>query len=336
MSVVPLVSVICLCYNHEKYIKKSLDSILMQKVNFDFEVIIHDDASTDNSVEIIKDYHQKYPDKIVPILQSENQYSKSINITTTYIYPKVRGKYIALCECDDYWIDEFKLQKQIEFLEAHDEYSACIHAAYKIDAKTKKIIKKIILANKDIDFTVNEALEGLGSEAATNSFFYRSKYIGEFKEFKKKIPDTGVGDYLLLIFLGIVGRIHYLNQIMSVYRANVDNSWTSRMSFSLKEHLKYLDKHINMLQQLFVILPEDSHNKLNMVIRSAQFNRLLVEGKFFKAKSKYPDLYNKISDLRKIKILIRYICLRIDDSGKLFHIIVNMYRKLWRANEWAI
>lgn len=332
MAVTPLVSVICLCYNHEKYIKETLDSILMQKTNFDFEIIIHDDASTDNSAKIIKKYYHDYPEIIVPILQSENQYKK-VNINTTYIYPKVRGKYIALCECDDYWIDEYKLEKQVDYLEKHDECSVCIHAAYKADAKTKKIIGRIILADQNIDFTVNEALEGLGSVAATNSFMYRAACLSKMSEFRKKLPTTGVGDYLLLVFLGILGKIHYLNTFMSVYRTNVDNSWTSRMTFSLKEHLKYLDKHITMLQQLFEILPKDSHNKLNVVIRFAMFNRLLVECKFLKAKHKYPDLYNKVSNLRKIKLLVRYICLKIDNSGKLFHIFVNMYRKLGFTNE---
>ena len=117
-----LVTVICLTYNHEKYIRECIDGFVMQKTNFAYEVIIHDDASTDNTAEIIKEYQQKYPDIIIPILQTENQYSKKVPIGKTFIYPRAKGKYIALCEGDDYWIDPYKLQKQVDFLEDNPDY----------------------------------------------------------------------------------------------------------------------------------------------------------------------------------------------------------------------
>src|SRR5690606_25359461 len=100
------------------FIRQCLDGIFMQKCNFEYEILIHDDASTDDTQKIIKEYQQKYPEIIKPILQTENQYSKGVRgIMARFNFPRAKGKYIALCEGDDYWTDPLKLQKQIDFLE---------------------------------------------------------------------------------------------------------------------------------------------------------------------------------------------------------------------------
>lgn len=122
-----LVSICCITYNHERFIRQCLDGFLMQKTGFEFEILIHDDASTDGTAHIIREYEQKYPDIIKPIYQNENQYSKGIPISITYNFPRAKGKYIALCEGDDYWTDPCKLQKQVDFLEHNPEYSICCH-----------------------------------------------------------------------------------------------------------------------------------------------------------------------------------------------------------------
>ena len=117
-----LVTVVSLAYNHEPYIRQCLEGFVMQKTNFAFEVLIHDDASTDGTADIIREYELKYPDIIKPIYQKENQYSKGVFIEKTFLYPNAKGKYIAECEGDDYWIDPYKLQKQVDFLEANPDY----------------------------------------------------------------------------------------------------------------------------------------------------------------------------------------------------------------------
>ena len=124
----PIVSICCITYNHENYIRDAIEGFLMQKTTFPIEIIIHDDASTDKTAEIVKSYAEKHPDLILPILQAENQYSKGIPIST-YAYPKARGKYIAFCEGDDYWTDPYKLQKQVDFLESNPDCSWCFHAS---------------------------------------------------------------------------------------------------------------------------------------------------------------------------------------------------------------
>lgn len=123
----PLVSISCTTYNHAHYIQKCLDGFIMQKTNFAIEVLIHDDASTDGTQDIIREYETKYPEIIKPIYQKENQYSKGISIGITFNMPRAQGKYIAMCEGDDYWTDPYKLQKQVDFLESHPDYVMCSH-----------------------------------------------------------------------------------------------------------------------------------------------------------------------------------------------------------------
>jgi len=120
-----LVSICSTTYNHEPFIRQCLDGFLMQQSDFPFEILIHDDASTDCTANIIREYEAKYLGLIKPIYQTENQYSKGIKPNYSYNFPRAKGKYIALCEGDDYWIDPLKLQKQVNLLEANPEYSLC-------------------------------------------------------------------------------------------------------------------------------------------------------------------------------------------------------------------
>ena len=105
------VSICCLTYNHEKYIRQCLDGLIMQKTEFDFEILVHDDASSDATQSIINEYVVAYPNLIKPILQIRNQYSQGISPLRQILFPLVKGKYVALCEGDDYWTDPLKLQK---------------------------------------------------------------------------------------------------------------------------------------------------------------------------------------------------------------------------------
>lgn len=137
-----IVSVVCATYNHENYIEQAIKSFLSQKTSFPFEIIIHDDASTDGTQDIIKKYQKKYPELIHPIFQTENQYSKGNFKPLFYAAGYARGQYIALCEGDDFWIDNEKLQIQIDCMLENPDVDFSFHSAWiaRGDACKKKIM----------------------------------------------------------------------------------------------------------------------------------------------------------------------------------------------------
>ncbi|WP_051285438.1 glycosyltransferase family 2 protein [Aequorivita capsosiphonis] len=149
----PLVSILCVTYNHEKYIRHCLESLVSQKCDFLFEILIHDDASTDATQTIIKEFQHKYPELVKPILQTENQWSKKAGgINLRFNYPRAKGKYIALCDGDDYWIGEDKLQKQVAFLESNPDYSLVCGAFNLIqNGEEKSVIKTSLVSPEKED-----------------------------------------------------------------------------------------------------------------------------------------------------------------------------------------
>lgn len=309
-----MVSVLCLAYNHENYISKALDSILMQKTDFKIEVIVHDDASTDQTARIIRQYYKKYPEIIVPVFQQENQYSAGKWIISDFMCPKIRGRYVAICEGDDYWTDPLKLQKQAVFMEAHPEYSSCIHAAYCMDALTGKTINEIRLAEKDMDFGLTDAIRGLGSKAPTNSVLYRADINKKKSGIEKSLPFTGVGDNLDMIIYSMFGPVHYINEVMSVYRSGVPGSWSDRMGKSgTAGAVNYLHSHISLLNSLKPFAGISYIPEIDEEIRRIEFSilRRTVSIKEMKGR-RYRDLYVQLPYRLRVKLRLKqilYMCL---------------------------
>ena len=226
-----MVSICCLVYNHEKYLRQCLDGFVKQKTNFKFEVLIHDDASTDSSAAIVREYEEKYPDLIKPIYQTENQHSKGIRITYTYQYPRVTGKYIAFCEGDDYWSDENKLQKQFDLMEMHPECSLCVHRVQYVwengkkmkEARPLKPMKSGMISQEDaVALVLNGPIP-----FQTTSYFCR-KDCAEIDHRPEFLTAAPVGDVPRLLFLAEQGPWYYIDETMSCYRKGVAGSWTSR------------------------------------------------------------------------------------------------------------
>ena len=141
MSEKPVVSICCITYNHALFLRKCLDGFLMQQTSFPIEILIHDDASTDGTDEIVREYAARFPGIVFPQFEEENQYSKpNHKYIDLYNYERARGKYIAYCEGDDYWTDPSKLQKQVDFMESHPEYSVCFHGFRSFDAGAGKYL----------------------------------------------------------------------------------------------------------------------------------------------------------------------------------------------------
>lgn len=298
------VSIICTAYNHEKYIKNALDGFLKQKTSFEYEVLIHDDASTDNTATIIREYEKKYPQIIRPIYQVENQYSKGVKILKKYLYPRVKGKYIALCEGDDYWTDEFKLQKQYELMENNPEIDGCAHAVEKRSALDDTIKGYIRPANKTEIIPVDKIIEGGGEFIGTNSIMFRTEVL----HFNYMFSQVLSLDYVTQISISLRGGLLYIDDCMSVYRVMAQGSWTSRM----KKNPKALDDVSKKIITMLEVLDKETEFQYHETI-----NRTILERKCYMAarngeiKALLSDpLYsrlNKFSTKEKYLMILRAI-----------------------------
>jgi glycosyltransferase involved in cell wall biosynthesis len=211
----PLVSIICDVYNHGPYLRNALEGFVMQQVDFPIEILVHDDASTDNSAEIIREYENKHPDLIRPIYETENQYYKQ-NLWADIQFPRAQGKYIALCEGDDYWTDPLKLQKQVDYMEAHPECTMCFGNAlehWEGSDRPDKVFSDI----KDRDYAPEELTHGWFISTATVLF---RRQVIESDLFRQYIADRKIitGDLPLWLTCASMGKVHGLSDIFSVYR----------------------------------------------------------------------------------------------------------------------
>lgn len=212
----PLVSIICNTYNHENYIRQCLDGFIMQQTSFPVEILVHDDASTDGTANIVREYEQKYPDLIKPIYQRENQYSKGVKVSLTYQYPRARGKYIALCEGDDYWTDPLKLQKQVDILNKQNKYG-CVYTEYMtVDTNNDECeyppSKFYRSCSESGDIFLNLLWRNFPQ---TLTVFFRADLL------KNDIgyPQTII-DYSLFLRLALTAEFYYMPSVTGAYRIN--------------------------------------------------------------------------------------------------------------------
>lgn len=304
------VSICCLVYNHEKYLEKALDSFLMQKTNFKYEIIIHDDASTDDTVNIIKKYEKNFPDIIRPIYQKENQYSKGHFPDFEFLYPKAKGKYIALCEGDDYWTDEYKLQKQYDVLELHKECSISTHIVRKVNENstyTNDTVPKINIEQNRIDLKrfIHEEIVNSRYTFQTSSYFFRSKYIKEVDHKIQKFFQTNpVGDFPLMLHIALKGDIYFIHEEMSCYRLNSVSSVTKNYKYqSDKKTIIRNERHITSIKIFDEITNFNYHHEISLFIKRRKMEILYIEKNYKEMlNSKYKDLFKNYSFKRRLFI----------------------------------
>ena len=215
-----LVSISCITYNHAPFIRECLDGFIMQKTNFSFEVLIHDDASTDGTTEIIKEYEEKYPDIIKPLYEEENQWIKGRRGSAVFNFPRAKGKYIALCEGDDYWTDPLKLQKQVDFLEANPDFVMCTHdfLVYNDDSRTyNKFYEGDSEIQYDLEFYLSRKL--WVSQPLTVMFRKLALDIEKYLKYEKS------KDLTLFYCLLKEGKGILLKDNMGVYRIHEGGIW---------------------------------------------------------------------------------------------------------------
>ncbi len=220
----PLVTIRCLVFNHEPFLRQCLEGFVMQQTNFPFEAVIHDDASTDGSIAIIREYAEKYPHIIKPIFETENLYSKKDGSLTRIMNASTQGKYVAVCEGDDYWVSPHKLQKQVDFLEAHSDYSICFCRTRFVDT-TGKFLHFSHSSTQEATYT----LEDLKKQNIISncSVMYRWRFAGAARPRYEDLPLQGIfpGDWMLHLLHAQLGKAYYDPEIMVHYRVHNDGVW---------------------------------------------------------------------------------------------------------------
>lgn len=221
-----LVAIHCLVYNHEPYLRDCFEGFVMQKTNFRFVAIVHEDCSTDNSAEIIREYAEKYPDIIKPIYETENQYSKhdgSLRRIMNEAIDAVGAKYVAMCEGDDYWTDPYKLQKQVDILEADKSLMMCCTACSVVDNYSQPIAsvrpEPVVKDNKEGKYSLCDFFHD-HHQYPTASVLYRNEHVEEVRAKHAHTENAFLGDWTMWICLLIYGDVYYLDEVTCAYRIN--------------------------------------------------------------------------------------------------------------------
>lgn len=321
-----VVSIVCEVYNHEAYLQKCLDGFVMQKTNFKFEVLIHDDASTDGSVEIIKRYVSCYPGLFKPILQRENQYSQGISVWQKFQFSRACGKYIALCEGDDYWTDPQKLQKQVEVLDSHLDCTMVFgRVLYFSQRRNAFVFNKQYKGGTGYVDSRDVILKG-GLFVPTCSIMFRRELVHALYE-KSYVCACHVGDYPLQIFCAITGHVYFLDDVMSVYRVENSSSWLGRQKKEDMEwRLKGLESELDMLKgfsndypKYGVILKRRINYAINSLYRPENIPQYIRT--FEKVRIRYADCRTKLWDLDLNLRTVKSLVLR-----KIYHGLRFLYR----------
>lgn len=270
----PVVSIACLAYNHEKYIEDAIEGFLMQNTTFPIEILIHDDASDDNTAQIIRKYEKKYPELIKPIYQTENQYSQG-NKPARINRGRAKGKYIALCEGDDYWTDPLKLQKQIEFLENNESYSM-VCSNFSIVDENNDILDVWAWKGEKTNSYISQRIILERYTPKLLTVLIRKKYLDRIDPdySKYKFPN---GDVAIFSAVTKFGPCHFMNEITGCYRQNPNGIW------SAKDIGKQLQMKFTTLRNLSILHSNNKEISKSIYKRLVSICRVLFIISFKKA-----------------------------------------------------
>lgn len=294
MDNTPLVTICCITYNHAAYIRECLNGFLMQETNFKFEVVIHDDASTDETQGIIKEYCEKYPNVFSPIFQHVNQYSRGIkSIIQTFCVPQFRGKYVAMCEGDDYWIDPYKLQKQVDFLESHPDYGMCYTKVKRFVPKNNKFIDEWGGPNETMDKLLIE-----NTIPTLTAVFHKAIYYNYLTEIHPSKRGWLMGDYPIWLYFAQNSKIKFINETTGVYRICTESA----------SHSNDLEKIIRFNNSYHDIRTWYNSRQNTVPQKKLDQNQavLLFNSSVFRSSKEYAKLYYKRIENKTLKIRIKY------------------------------
>lgn len=289
-----MVSIKCLAFNHEKYIRKTLEGFVMQKTKFRFEAIVHDDASTDGTAVIIREYAEKYPDIIKAIFETKNQYSKKDGSLTNIMHNACKGKYIAMCEGDDYWTDPYKLQKQIDFLETHPEFVICSHRYKSYNQKEQTFYENIYpCVNESCSYSLSDLINGKWLAHPLTVVYKKSALdFNHYMKFSMK------QDVVLFYSLLKNGYGYLLSDVMAVYRIHDGGVWS---------HLNEQEKIILEIKQRLAIYEVEKNDIaaefLYITFYSRPFRKIVLIKNFKIVFNVMKIIFNHKGVLNMLKLL---------------------------------
>ena len=323
----PMVSIQCMAYNHASYIAFALDGFLSQKTTFPFEIIVHDDASTDGTADIIRVYEKKFPNIVRPIYEKENQYSKKDGSLGKIIDAACSGKYIAFCEGDDFWCDSQKLQRAVVFLEKNTNYSACTHNTMLINNMTRKYEKRVMFPSEDSDLTLKDILAGVDFHTSSivclrDMWLNRPSFC---------FAQPGVGDFPFKVFLSLNGPIKRFGDVMSVYRWGAPNSWTSKLMKCPENSIRNTINAMKMLCMANEWSKGVSEDVFFHAISRMLYRNYLKLGQFkIVRKEPFHTFWESESFFNKTKHFLRYLknVRMLKNSSCLIEQLNNIYLEL--------
>lgn len=276
MTCEPLVSIVCLTYNEEQFVRDTFDNFLSQKTTFPFEVLVYDDASQDSTPEIIKEYATKYPDVFRVTLYKENNFKKGLGFYGLRVgFNEAQGKYIAYCEGDDYWCDDLKLQKQVDFLESHPEYEVCAHETIirnDYDSRDNGILFSHTKVNIFLDRTKRQHYTF--EDTLTGNIFHISSMIFRNSpiQWPEWICEVAALDMVLFMILAEKGDIYRLDDVMSVYRHNAKSITSTQQQFG--NQIAFNNKSIELVSQMDGYWTHKYHKQISRVISRYYVNNM--------------------------------------------------------------
>jgi len=297
-NLIPKASIFMMVYNHEKYLEVALKSILFQKCNFDFEIVIGEDNSKDGSRDLLLDYANRFPGKFKLLLHDENIGAQKNQMR---VFDNCIGKYIAMCEGDDYWTDPLKLQKQVDFLEANPDYVLCFHEVNVL--KSDGNIVEDFITKVPENYETIESLATFGNYIHTPSVVFRNI----IRKFPFEFELSPIGDYFLYMLLAEHGKLKFLKEKMAVYR----------FESGIYSKLEFTQKNKKWNRTLILILSYCKDDAVKLILFNKLFKTLKLNDTIKLGEKIKPSL--KKSLIKSVKLFIPPIFLllkrKIYNSG---------------------
>jgi len=305
-------TVFCTAYNHEPYIAEALESFVRQKTDFPFQVFVNDDCSTDGTASVIRSYAEKYPDIIKPVFQEKNLFSQGLAaLYEKAFFCRCDTPYVAFCEADDCWCDDFKLQQQVDWLDAHPDYSACVHntrLSYCDGSLPDAPLLPENAGDRDIGFET--VIQGMSKAFHTSSILARRENVITPPDYYQAASDHGFLDYAIALRLALEGRIRFIDSVMSVYRISSNPAaWSAKLDKHYAKLKEFIVGELAMMETMLPHLDERQRAITQHVMLERRYELADISGRVSELiKPPYRNIFREKPLSYRIKTLIKIFC----------------------------